>query len=178
MPDTCQVSCPLKGYICSQIWCPASWSTLWSHRRQLDGEPCWNPGVQEDIPRYESVRCSATHPLMALSSGRSDITIGLLDGPVAMDHPDLAQARLQALTASAPAACMQANSAACRHGTLVAGILCGPRHSSAPAICPGCTLLVRPVFAETPPDARPGPGRPLKTWPPPSWRAWQRTCRS
>ena len=96
-------------------------------------------------------------PLMELSSGRPEITIGLLDGPVAMDHPDLAQARIQALTTSTPAACMQADSAACRHGTLVAGMLCGPRHSSAPAICPGCTLLVRPVFTETPPDRAPWP---------------------
>jgi subtilisin family serine protease len=96
-------------------------------------------------------------PLMELSSGRPEITIGLLDGPVAMDHPDLAHARIQALTTSAPAACTQADSAACRHGTFVAGMLCGQRHSPAPAICPGCTLLVRPVFAETPHDGEPLP---------------------
>jgi subtilisin family serine protease len=42
-----------------------------------------------------------------------------------------------------------ASSAACLHGTFVAGILCAKRNSVAPAICPGCTLLVRPIFAET-----------------------------
>jgi len=36
------------------------------------------------------------------------------------------------------------------HGTFVAGILCAKRSSAAPAICPGCTLLVRPIFSETP----------------------------
>ena len=30
----------------------------------------------------------------------------------------------------------------------VAGILCAKRGSLAPAICPGCTLLVRPIFGE------------------------------
>ena len=46
-------------------------------------------------------------------------------------------------------ACTQANSAACLHGTFVAGILSAKRGSVAPAICPNCTLLVRPIFAET-----------------------------
>lgn len=36
------------------------------------------------------------------------------------------------------------------HGTFVAGILCAKRSSIAPAICPNCTLLVRPIFVETP----------------------------
>jgi subtilisin family serine protease len=38
------------------------------------------------------------------------------------------------------------------HGTFVAGILSARRGSSAPAICPGCPLLVRPVFAEAASD--------------------------
>jgi subtilisin family serine protease len=37
------------------------------------------------------------------------------------------------------------------HGTFVAGILSARRGSSAPAICPDCTLLVRPIFSETTP---------------------------
>jgi subtilisin family serine protease len=40
-------------------------------------------------------------------------------------------------------------SPACKHGTFVAGILVAKRGSAAPAICPGCTLLVRPIFLET-----------------------------
>jgi subtilisin family serine protease len=34
------------------------------------------------------------------------------------------------------------------HATFVAGMLVGRRGSSAPAICPGCTLILRPIFAE------------------------------
>ena len=51
------------------------------------------------------------------------------------------------------------------HGTYVAGILAARRGSGAPAICPGCTLLVRPIFLETAsdnaemPSATPGRGR-------------------
>src|SRR6185369_6728162 len=45
--------------------------------------------------------------------------------------------------------CTQADSAACLHGTFVAGILSAKRASVAPGICPNCTLLVRPIFGET-----------------------------
>ena len=87
-------------------------------------------------------------PLMKLTSGKPKIKIGLIDGPVTTNHPELASANIREI-ASSPAACTQANSAACKHGTLVAGILCGQQNSVAPSICPGCTLLVRPVFTET-----------------------------
>lgn len=48
-----------------------------------------------------------------------------------------------------PASCGQASSAACMHGTFVAGILSAKRGSLAPAICPGCTLLIHPIFPES-----------------------------
>lgn len=41
-----------------------------------------------------------------------------------------------------------AHSFACTHGTLVTGILFTRRGCAAPAICPGCTLMLRPIFAE------------------------------
>jgi subtilisin family serine protease len=84
--------------------------------------------------------------LMDLSAGRSEIVVGLIDGPVALNHSDLA-GNVRELPGAA-AACAQASSAACLHGTFVAGILCAKRGSAAPAICPDCTLLIRPVFAE------------------------------
>src|SRR5271166_2721300 len=84
--------------------------------------------------------------LMALSAGRADVVVGLIDGPVAVGHSDLAGNIREA--PGATAACSQAASAACLHGTFVAGILSAKRGSVAPAICPDCTLLVRPVFAE------------------------------
>ena len=85
-------------------------------------------------------------PLMELSAGRSDIAVGLIDGPVAVGHSDLAGNIREA--PGAAAACAQASSEACLHGTFVAGILSAKRGSIAPALCPDCTLLVRPVFAE------------------------------
>jgi subtilisin family serine protease len=35
------------------------------------------------------------------------------------------------------------------HGTFVAGVLFAQRGSAAPAICPGCTLLIHPIFSES-----------------------------
>jgi subtilisin family serine protease len=87
-------------------------------------------------------------PLMERASGRPEIVIGLIDGPVALSHPDLAGARIREVSGKLPGRCAQASSAACAHGTFVAGMLCARRGSVAPAICPGCTLLVRPIFAE------------------------------
>jgi len=37
---------------------------------------------------------------------------------------------------------------ACSHGTLVAGVLSARRDSLHPGICPGCTLVVRPIFSD------------------------------
>ena len=87
--------------------------------------------------------------LIERTSGRPEITIGLIDGPVVINHPELANQHIRELHRNGSAACTQANSTACLHGTFVAGILSAKRGSRAPAICPDCTLLVRPIFAET-----------------------------
>jgi subtilisin family serine protease len=87
---------------------------------------------------------------MALTRGRADLVIGLLDGPVALDHPDLANGTVRTLSGT-PGACRDPSSAACRHGTFVAGILAARRGTSAPAIAPECSLLVRPIFLEAGP---------------------------
>ena len=100
--------------------------------------------------------------LMELSGGRPEIVVALIDGPVAMNHPDLAGANIREVSGKLRGTCTLASSSACMHGTFVAGILCAKRNSVAPAICPNCTLLVRPIFAETPsrneqmPSATPG----------------------
>src|SRR5215467_9380405 len=88
-------------------------------------------------------------PLIDRTSGRPELTIGLIDGPVVMNHPELANQHVREIPGNGSAACTQANSTACLHGTFVAGILSAKRGSVAPAICPNCTLLVRPIFAET-----------------------------
>ena len=87
-------------------------------------------------------------PLMERSSGSPDVKIGLIDGPVFIQHPDLSRQRIVEIARTGDAACRQATSAACLHGTFVAGVLSAKRGSAAPAICPDCTILVRPIFAE------------------------------
>src|SRR5215211_5287307 len=86
---------------------------------------------------------------MELSSGNPRITIGLLDGPVATNHPDLATESIRRVGSKLRGDCVQNSSAACRHGTFTAGILSARRDSPAPAICPHCTVVVRPIFKET-----------------------------
>jgi subtilisin family serine protease len=86
---------------------------------------------------------------MERGQGRPEITVALIDGPVVLRHPDLAGTAIREIPAKLKGACIRAETIACTHGTWVAGILCARRGSVAPAICPGCTLLVRPIFAET-----------------------------
>src|SRR5262245_38953371 len=90
-------------------------------------------------------------PLMDRTSGKPAVTIGLIDGPVMMTHPELTKKYLREIPGDGSGSCTQASSTACLHGTFVAGILAAKRGSVAPAICPSCTLLLRPIFAETPP---------------------------
>jgi hypothetical protein len=87
-------------------------------------------------------------PLMQRTSGRAEIVIGLIDGPIAIKHLDLARSSIREISGNLRGSCVQASSAACLHGTFVSGILCARRGAPAPAICPDCTLLVRPIFAE------------------------------
>src|SRR5580704_12213452 len=115
--------------------------------------------------------------LMSLTSGRSEIVVGMVDGPVAADHPDLAQTNIQELPGKTGAACAQIGSAACVHGTFVAGILSAKRGSTAPAICPDCTLLVNPVFSETATGSADQPSSTPRSLPPPFSNARGRRSR-
>src|SRR5208337_4229961 len=87
-------------------------------------------------------------PLMSRSEGRRELAVGLIDGPVVLDHPDLARSRIKEIPAQIRGSCSHPQSVACTHGTFVAGVLVARRGSSAPAICPGCTLILRPIFSE------------------------------
>ncbi len=87
--------------------------------------------------------------LMQRSGGNPDVRIGIIDGPVAIGHPDLTPERLHEISQDRTAACNHTSSTACLHGTFIAGILSAKRNSVAPAICPDCTFLVRPIFSES-----------------------------
>src|SRR4051794_28700512 len=104
-----------------------------------------NVPVDTSTPALELTGLSR---LMKVTRGRAEIVIGLVDGPVAWEHPGLVGTRLQTASQNTSSACAGAITAACLHGTFVAGILCGSTTSGAPAICPECSLLVCPVFKD------------------------------
>jgi len=86
--------------------------------------------------------------LMERTAGSPGVKIGLIDGPVLTQHPDLEREHVREISGINGGACTQTSSMACMHGTFVAGILSAKRASAAPAICPNCTLLIRPIFPE------------------------------
>lgn len=87
-------------------------------------------------------------PLMWRSKGRRDVKVALIDGPVALNHPDLNQSSIQEIPTDVHGSCSHLESVACMHGTFVAGMLVARRGSAAPAICSDCTLILRPIFPE------------------------------
>ncbi|WP_306212868.1 S8 family serine peptidase [Actinoplanes sp. RD1] len=100
--------------------------------------------------------------LMALTEGRPEVVVGLVDGPVEVDHPGLVADRLRVLgpPSHGPTPPAEDNAAAgaagLRHGTFVAGVLAARRGSGAPGIAPGCSLLIRPILTGGPGHSAPG----------------------
>jgi subtilisin family serine protease len=86
--------------------------------------------------------------LMAISTGIPEVIIGLIDGPIDFEHSAFQGSNIATVKDSQYAACRSANSIACMHGTFIAGMLYARRGSYAPAICPGCKLLLYPIFSE------------------------------
>jgi hypothetical protein len=71
-------------------------------------------------------------PLMERTSGRPEIVIGLVDGPVVIDHPDLTGENVREIPGRIGGTCARASSIACMHGTFITGILSAKRSSTAP----------------------------------------------
>jgi hypothetical protein len=90
---------------------------------------------------------------MASGSGDPSISIGIIDGPVDLAHPAFSSSSIRTVRSNQLAACQDARSEACSHGTAIAGILCAKRGLSAPAICPSCRFLFYPIFPERPKGA-------------------------
>jgi len=116
--------------------------------------------VSTESPSMDPLELVHLAKLMDRTSGRADIRICLIDGPVLRLHPDLSTQNIQEMPGTLRSSCRRSGSSACIHGTFVAGILAGKRGSRAPAIAPGCKLLVRSVFAE---DGAEGPDMPNTT---------------
>jgi subtilisin family serine protease len=85
---------------------------------------------------------------MARTKGDPAVRVALIDGPVLLEHPFLANGNIRTIGQNGANTCLRTDSIACTHGTFVAAILAAKRGSDAPAICPDCTLLVRPVLPE------------------------------
>lgn len=97
---------------------------------------------------FAAVELVCLDRLMTLARGSAEVRIGLIDGPVATNHSAFSETIIQDIAPKAPGNCTRTESSACVHGTFVAGILSAKRGSGAPAIAPGCTLLLRPIFSE------------------------------
>lgn len=110
----------------------------------------------DEVPPSSIARTGLSQ-LMALGRGNPEVKIGLLDGPVAIDHPDLQEASIRSIATASAGGCSDPGSLACRHGTFIAGMLVARGKAGDGGICPGCTLLVRPIFGEPPRVARPMP---------------------
>jgi subtilisin family serine protease len=93
--------------------------------------------------------------LMALSSGREDFAVAVVDGPVAATHPALEGSKLTVLGDSTSNGSADVTSLACRHGTFVAGLLSSRRDGTITGICPGCPLIVRVIYSDKDTDAVP-----------------------
>jgi subtilisin family serine protease len=111
--------------------------------------------LRDKVSAMDALDLVRLRPLMQQTSGRPTITLGLIDGPVSTQLPDFTKENIRDIPGKSGGTCVRPDSVACAHGTFVAGILVAKRGSEAPAICPDCTLLVRPIFTE----ATPGNGQ-------------------
>jgi len=86
--------------------------------------------------------------LMSVTQGNPEIAIALIDGPVNTSLANFELNTIRDISSDGSGKCDENHTTACLHGTLVAGILIGKRGSGAPAICPGCTLILRSIFSD------------------------------
>ena len=81
------------------------------------------------------------------SKGNPSIKIGIIDGPVFIDHPLLEKSNIT-IDENISVYCNSASSMACIHGTFIIGMLKASRKSLATAICPNCSIFIRPIFSD------------------------------
>lgn len=86
---------------------------------------------------------------MNMSRGDYGISVGIIDGPVDLCHSAFNNSRIRMAAKSESTKCRDADSMSCIHGTFVTGILASKKGSAAPAICPNCEIILRPIFYDT-----------------------------
>jgi hypothetical protein len=89
-------------------------------------------------------------PLIEFTAANPDIKIGLIDGHVAITHPDISSENIREIPEKKSGSWSKKDSDTCQHGTYGAGFLSAKRISSVPTIYPDWTIL-RPNFLESKP---------------------------
>lgn len=117
-------------------------------------ETVWGPPAALRLVRLPA--------LMDITAGARDVMVAVIDGPSALDHPEITVQNIRSLNKNRQMTCAKPESFACTHGTFVAGLLHAKRDGPVPGICPGCTLVVRSIFSEAA-DVRQNAGVPIAT---------------
>src|SRR5271166_313676 len=69
------------------------------------------PHAEIDWPRH----ITGLSPLMALSAGSPGISVALIDGPLVLDHPNLARENIRVLSGHGHGVCVNPVGIACTH---------------------------------------------------------------
>ena len=124
--------------------CSAWGAPAWARSNRV---PSWLAAA--DVPGETTVLDLVNLPrLMSVTQGNPEITIALIDGPVNTSLSNFKPNAIRDISPDGSGRCDQNYATACQHGTLVAGVLIGERGSGTPAICPSCTLMLRPIFSD------------------------------
>ncbi len=109
-------------------------------------------GYRSDFAMNELINAKRLTEICRKTRGSADLKAGIIDGPEMVTHPDFEGVQIEFPCSERDVSCRLQQSLACRHGTMVLGILASKHGSPAPALCPGCKFIVRTIFTETGPE--------------------------
>jgi subtilisin family serine protease len=94
--------------------------------------------------RADPLEVVRLRPVMELTEGAPWLTIGQIDGPVAIQHEGFAASHVRQVGSVTSMTSPASTSA--RHGTFMAGLIGGARGPLTTGLAPVCPLLIRPIF--------------------------------
>jgi subtilisin family serine protease len=104
-----------------------------------------------------SVELIKIKSLMQITAGSFHLPIGLIDGPIDVNHSALKKSRIVQIIGDGQDSTFSANGAI-EHGTFMAGILASHR-DYLPSICPKCPIVSYPIFDDKYVDPQTSTGR-------------------
>lgn len=134
---------------------PYAFGLRWPRYRSAGSTRRWRVRTSLIQPLEAALSLVSLPPLMTRNRGVPSLRIGLIDGPT-LDHPCLKAARIHNLHPAQFSPGPRRNFAAL-HATATAAILVGSRDEGIPSICPGVTLLNRPIFTPSSSQASASP---------------------